>query len=657
MSVLVDRLQFRKDLCEILKSDYVALLGQRGSGSKTLVKLITANESPLPSMKFIAVALPLGEQNSDHFMEIFLNNLINASAQIPPQPGLFNKVRQTVNEEAAFPIISRVRRVLDVFGKTSSPDYLVIVLHALADVSEPPLKDLLLLLREYHNQIGVIKLGGEKLRFLVVGSDRLWNLCCNKPSDSESPFNIAKRVFIEGLSYQEIQSEFQELGIEQAVKLKDLVDGIPSLVELISQETEDFENLSSCFGPLEDSWNSLSFSDREALIEIVRSSQKFPSCQLDNHSPLIAKFEDLTIWHEAFWRGFLKLRHRKLTWRSPVHHAFVMTQAEIEIDMSKSMLLRNSLLERVESLEETLESKMNARILTKCTGELVSLAVHSGNTELVPLLEMMLECKPRNAILEELEKIAVNSSKQWIRDLTKLTIQSQLSFNKLLIETVLGRVAHDIRMQTTILKNMNLSSQHRKQLQEALIEPLVAKPKQDLHEIEGSCSITSKFDVFLAHNSQDKPQVRKIAQELKRRNLNPWLDEEQIPPGRPFQDEIQKAIPLVKSAAIFLGLQGLGRWESWELRALISLCIKNNMSVIPILLPGISSLPEHLLFLEQFRWVEFAQGIDDASALDLLEWGITGRKPETTVEYNKKPGRVPEEQHLEEVETISQPKD
>lgn len=37
------------------------------------------------------------------------------------------------------------------------------------------------------------------------------------------------------------------------------------------------------------------------------------------------------------------------------------------------------------------------------------------------------------------------------------------------------------------------------------------------------------FDVFLAHNSIDKPQVRAIAVELKRRGLNPWLDEEQIP--------------------------------------------------------------------------------------------------------------------------------
>ena len=43
------------------------------------------------------------------------------------------------------------------------------------------------------------------------------------------------------------------------------------------------------------------------------------------------------------------------------------------------------------------------------------------------------------------------------------------------------------------------------------------------------------FDVFLAHNSFDKEQVKAIAQELRRRNLKPWLDEERIRPGTSFQ--------------------------------------------------------------------------------------------------------------------------
>ena len=141
---------------------------------------------------------------------------------------------------------------------------------------------------------------------------------------------------------------------------------------------------------------------------------------------------------------------------------------------------------------------------------------------------------------------------------------------------------------------------------------------------------SNQFDVFLAHNTQDKPQVRVIAQELKRRGLKPWLDSEQIPPGRPFQDEIQKAISLVKSAAILIGSQGLGKWQGMELRSLISKFVDKNISVIPVLLPSVNEIPDNLSFLKEFNYVSFQQ-IDDENALHSLVWGITGLKPETIV--------------------------
>ncbi len=135
------------------------------------------------------------------------------------------------------------------------------------------------------------------------------------------------------------------------------------------------------------------------------------------------------------------------------------------------------------------------------------------------------------------------------------------------------------------------------------------------------------FDVFLAHNSFDKEQVRAIAQELRRRNLKPWLDEEQIRPGTSFQQAIQQAIPLVKSAAIFIGIKGLGRWQILELESLIQECVANNISIIPVLLPGVQDIPVHLRFLRLHRQVSFSQRIDDVETLNLLEWGITGQTP------------------------------
>lgn len=136
-----------------------------------------------------------------------------------------------------------------------------------------------------------------------------------------------------------------------------------------------------------------------------------------------------------------------------------------------------------------------------------------------------------------------------------------------------------------------------------------------------------EFDIFLAHNSVDKPQVRTIAKELKHRGLNPWLDEEQIRPGSPFQDEIQKAILQVKSAAIFIGPLRIGKWQAFEIKAFVNQCIDKDLTVIPVLLPDVSGIPEELIFLKQLNWVAFTNGIDDYEALDNLEWGVTGQKP------------------------------
>ncbi len=139
---------------------------------------------------------------------------------------------------------------------------------------------------------------------------------------------------------------------------------------------------------------------------------------------------------------------------------------------------------------------------------------------------------------------------------------------------------------------------------------------------------TKEFDVFLAHNSHDKPQVEDIAKLLKQRGLNTWLDKEQIPPGKWFQDVIQKAIPNVKSAAIFIGVKGLGKWQELELRSFISRCVEVDIPVIPVLLPGVNNIPGNLFFLKELNWVRFFEQIDEMDGLNNLIWGITGEKPQ-----------------------------
>jgi WD40 repeat protein/GTPase SAR1 family protein len=136
-----------------------------------------------------------------------------------------------------------------------------------------------------------------------------------------------------------------------------------------------------------------------------------------------------------------------------------------------------------------------------------------------------------------------------------------------------------------------------------------------------------EFDVFLAHNSADKATVHRLAENLRGFGINPWVDDEQIPPGRWFQDVIQRAIGVIPVVAIIIGPSGLGPWEAVELRAFIGECVERDTPVVPVALPdpsteNASRIPRELRFLRGLGWVSFAKTVDDADALDRLRWGI-----------------------------------
>jgi nucleotide-binding universal stress UspA family protein len=136
----------------------------------------------------------------------------------------------------------------------------------------------------------------------------------------------------------------------------------------------------------------------------------------------------------------------------------------------------------------------------------------------------------------------------------------------------------------------------------------------------------NKFDVFLAHNSKDKRIVEQIAELLRRRRIKIWFDKWILPPGRPFQEEIEKALPRVKAIAVFVGSSGLGRWERMELRSAIGYFVEQERPVIPVLLPGVLNASQLPPFLREFSAVHFATS-RDLDALNKLIWGITGINP------------------------------
>ncbi|HUW14799.1 MAG TPA: toll/interleukin-1 receptor domain-containing protein [Anaerolineae bacterium] len=145
----------------------------------------------------------------------------------------------------------------------------------------------------------------------------------------------------------------------------------------------------------------------------------------------------------------------------------------------------------------------------------------------------------------------------------------------------------------------------------------------------------ARYDVFLSHNSADKPAVEVLARRLVQAGIQPWLDTWNLIPGEPFQEAIEEALDRCATCAIFVGPSGTGPWQNEEMRAAIQRRVEERCGgerpfrVIPVLLPGAergqrSRLPS---FLVATTWVEFRRTLDDEAAFHRLVCGIRGLAP------------------------------
>ncbi|MDX2043742.1 MAG: toll/interleukin-1 receptor domain-containing protein [Acidobacteriota bacterium] len=135
----------------------------------------------------------------------------------------------------------------------------------------------------------------------------------------------------------------------------------------------------------------------------------------------------------------------------------------------------------------------------------------------------------------------------------------------------------------------------------------------------------SDYDVFLCHNNKDKPEVKAIGQKLKEFGILPWLDEWELRPGIDWQQQLEAQIETIRSAAVFVGADGLGPWQDQEQRAFIRQIVKRNCPVIPVILLGCANVPKLPVLLEGNVWVDFRESNPDP--IKQLVYGITGQRP------------------------------
>jgi hypothetical protein len=133
----------------------------------------------------------------------------------------------------------------------------------------------------------------------------------------------------------------------------------------------------------------------------------------------------------------------------------------------------------------------------------------------------------------------------------------------------------------------------------------------------------AEFDVFLCHNWEDKPAVRRLAQQLRERGLRPWLDERELRPGIPWQSALEEVIAGIPAALVIVGSR-VGPWQDQELAAFLRQFMRRRCAVIPVLLPDADrqDLP---VFLDGLTWVNLT--VAEPDPIDQIVWGITGKHP------------------------------
>jgi hypothetical protein len=126
-------------------------------------------------------------------------------------------------------------------------------------------------------------------------------------------------------------------------------------------------------------------------------------------------------------------------------------------------------------------------------------------------------------------------------------------------------------------------------------------------ELAATLAASDSFDVFLSYSSADRPAVRELNRRLTGAGVRTWMDEEKLPPGLPWQQELERQIAKVRAAAVCVGQEQVAPWRDFEMRGFLTEFASRQCPVIPVLLPDAPTVPELPLFLRQMTWIDLRE--------------------------------------------------
>ena len=101
------------------------------------------------------------------------------------------------------------------------------------------------------------------------------------------------------------------------------------------------------------------------------------------------------------------------------------------------------------------------------------------------------------------------------------------------------------RINREIERQKNAIAQYQQeytQLQQQLTNSTSTSEQKIEQDNQAPMTAQQSIQIFLAHASEDKKEVRELYDLLKQRGYHPWLDEKDLIPGQNWRTEIPKAI-------------------------------------------------------------------------------------------------------------------
>ncbi|MGO9597513.1 MAG: SUMF1/EgtB/PvdO family nonheme iron enzyme [Isosphaeraceae bacterium] len=140
---------------------------------------------------------------------------------------------------------------------------------------------------------------------------------------------------------------------------------------------------------------------------------------------------------------------------------------------------------------------------------------------------------------------------------------------------------------------------------------------------DGSSNPAS-VDLFLSYNSRDHAAVQQVRTLLGARGLSVFYDRESLGLGLDWFDPLERSLRQVHGVVVFLGPNGLGRWQKREMAlALDRQTTEPTFPVIPVLLPE-GQVENYGGFLLQNTWADLRGRPDDPDTLDAIARAVRG---------------------------------